>query len=153
MKEIVLKTIESLKDKVRANLLEIQNNQKEIRNLLKQAPSQERTDNLEERYTLNRVLLAENNDFINVQLTLTNFIEKYGNTHIFTQILENAEPQSEDECFELTVNGKMCYNSKHPYFKSDTFFQRLLEYYQIIEDYEKCSKLVNLKHKKQGLIG
>jgi hypothetical protein len=153
MKDIVQKTIESLKDKVRANLLEIQNNQKEIRDLLKQPVSTERTEKLEERYTLNRALLAENNDFINVQLTLTNFIEKYGNTNIFTAVFEDTNPLSEDECFELTVSNKMTFNSKHPYYKNELFFNRLLEYYQVIEDYEKCGKLVNLRHKKQGLIG
>jgi hypothetical protein len=153
MKDMIQKTIDSLKDKVRANLLEIQNNQKEIRELLKQPVSQERTDKLEQRYILNRALLAENNDFINVQLTLSNFIEKYGNTNIFTQVLKGDDPLTEDECFEMTVNGKMTYNSKHPYFKNNLFFQRLLEYYQNIEDYENCSKLVNTQHKKQGLIG
>jgi hypothetical protein len=153
MKDMIQKTIDSLKDKVRANLLEIQNNQKDIRELLKQPVSQERTDKLEQRYILNRALLAENNDFINVQLTLSNFIEKYGNTNIFTQVLRGDEPLTEDECFEMTVNGKMPYNSKHPYFKNNLFFNRLLEYYQNIEDYENCSKLVNTRHKKQGLIG
>jgi hypothetical protein len=153
MKDMVQKTIESLKERVRANLLEIQNNQKEIRELLKTPVSQERTDKLEEHYALNRALLAENNDFINVQLTLSNFIEKYGNTNIFDKNLDNNEPLTEDECFEMTVHGKMGYNSKHPYYKNENFFNRLLVHYQELEDYEKCSKLVNTRHKKQGLIG
>jgi hypothetical protein len=153
MNNMIQDTIESLKDKVRANLLEIQTNQKEIRELLKQPISPERTNKLEDRYSLNRELLAENNDFINVQLTLTNFIEKYGNTNIFTEVLKGEDPLTEDECFEMTVNSKMAYNSKHPFFKNETFFRRLLEYYQGIEDYERCSKLVNTQRKKQGLIG
>jgi hypothetical protein len=153
MKDKVQQTIESLKEKVRANLLDIQQNQKEIRELLKQPVSDERSKKLEERYALNRVLLAENNDFINVQLTLANFIEKYGNTNIFTEILSEDKIIDEEGCFEMTINGQIEYNFKHPYFKNELFFNRLLDYYQNIEDYEKCSKLVNTRHKKLGLIG
>lgn len=147
---MIKRTIEILKEKVKNNLLEIQNNQKEIRDLLKQPVSAERSASLEEKYALNKVLLAENNDFINVQLTLTNFYEKYSNSDIFSiKELAPAPVQfkNESECFELTVNGQISYNQDHPYYNDDNFFQRLLHYYQKIEDYENCSKLV--KEKKQ----
>jgi len=153
MKDIVQKTIESLKEKVRSNLLDIQQNQKEIRELLKQPASDERSEKLEQRYSLNRVLLAENNDFINVQLTLANFIEKYGNTNIFVDDISEDKIVSEEGCFEMTINGQMDFNSKHPYFNNEIFYTKLLEYYQGIEDYENCSKLVNTRHLKLGLIG
>lgn len=147
MKDIILKAIETLKEKVRANLLEIQSNQKQIRGLLKQPVSSERSAQLEERYALNKALLAENNDFINVQLTLSNFVEKYNNNEIFTDVIQMVKPENENEYFEHTVNGRIKFDESHPYFEDDNFFQKLLNYYQNIEDYENCGKLVNCRHK------
>lgn len=155
MKELIYKTIEILKEKVKANLLEIQNNQKEIRNLLKQPVSVERSEKLEEKYAFNKVLLAENNDFINVQLTLSNFVEKYSNTDIFEQVVAATASgiASESDFFEMTIKGVLNYDLKHPYFNDDNFFNKLLEYYKSLEDYEKCHTLVKARHKKSGLIG
>jgi hypothetical protein len=146
MKEMIQKTIEALKDKIRSNLLEIQNNQKEIRNLLKQPVSEERSAQLEEHYTLNKALLAENNDFINIQLTLTNFIEKYTHIDVLSAI-GNGAPLNEDDCFEMIISGKASFDENHPYFENEDFFQKLMDYYQEIEDYENCGKLVNYKQK------
>lgn len=145
MKDMIQKTIEVLKEKIRANLLQIQNNQKEIRNLLKQSVSEERSALLEEGYALNKALLAENNDFINVQLTLTNFIEKYSNSQLFSGSEENFST-NENECFEQIVTGKARFDENHPYFNNEAFFQKLMDHYQHIEDYESCSKLMSYKH-------
>lgn len=145
MKDMIQKTIEVLKEKIRANLLQIQNNQKEIRNLLKKPVSEERSAHLEERYALNKALLAENNDFINVQLTLTNFVEKYIHNHLFASSQENF-PVNENECFEQIVSGKALFDENHPYFNDEAFFQKLMDHYQQVEDYENCSKLMNYKH-------
>ena len=151
MRDMIKRTIERLKEKVKSNLFEIQNNQKEIRNLLKQPVSAERSSELEEKYSVNKILLAGNNDFINVQLTLTNFLEKYNNSDIFENEQSSATPCSctgEKDCFELTVNGVLPYNAEHPFFNDDNFFQKLLHYYQDMEDYENCSKLVKEKNQQ-----
>jgi hypothetical protein len=151
MRDMIKRTIELLKEKVKSNLLEIQNNQKEIRNLLKQPVSAERSAELEEKYSLNKILLAENNDFINVQLTLTNFLEKYNTSDIFENEQSVNSPyqcMGEKDCFELTVNGSLSFNSQHPFFNDDNFFQKLLRYYQDMEDYENCSKLVKEKNQQ-----
>ena len=150
MKNTIKKTIDLLKDKVKGNLTEIQGNQKEIRNLLKQPASPERSVELEEKYALNKVLLAENNDFINVQLTLSNFLDKYNNSDVLEGEMVPVQTQyrSETECFEFTVNGKITYNQNHPFYSDDNFFQKLLTYYQNVEDYEACSELVRNKNQK-----
>ncbi|NJO69871.1 MAG: hypothetical protein HC830_11845 [Bacteroidetes bacterium] len=143
---MIKKTIDLLREKVKENLTHIQNNQKEIRELLKQQVSASRTEELEKKYAMNKSLLAENNDFINVQLTLTNFLEKYEETALLGCIQgESHGFRNVDECFELTVNGILMYNSSHPYYADDKFFHRLLIYYQQLENYEKCSELVNTK--------
>ena len=147
MKDIMIRTIENLKEKVRNNLFDIQNNQKSIRHWLKQPASEQRSAELEEKYALNKVLLNENNDFINVQLTLTSFIEKYKDSDLFENngIKLPVQYKNENECFEMTVNGFISFDSDHPYYESDSFYQRLLDYFQAIEDYENCSKLVLAK--------
>jgi F420-dependent methylenetetrahydromethanopterin dehydrogenase len=146
MKTMIKNTIDMLREKVKENLTQIQNNQKEIRELLKQQASITRTEQLENKYAINKSLLAENNDFINVQLTLTNFLEKYEET-IILGTSQGMIPSFKDvnECFELTVNGFLIYDSCHPYYSDDSFYTRLLNYYQQLENYEKCSELVNTK--------
>lgn len=143
---MIKNTIDTLRERVKENLMQIQNNQKEIRELLKQPASSKRTELLEKKYAINKSLLAENNDFINVQLTLTNFIEKYEETGFLSEDKEDKPAyQNEDECFEHTINGFLIYDNAHPYYKDDKFFNRLIEYYKQLEDYEKCSQLVNTK--------
>jgi hypothetical protein len=146
MKAMIKKTIDMLREKVKVNLMQIQNNQKEIRELLKQQVSVIRTEQLEKRYAINKSLLAENNDFINVQLTLTNFLEKYEDTGMLEKC-EDSYPvfKDENECFEHTINGSIMYDKSHPYYLDVNFFDRLLNYYQQLENYEKCSELVNTK--------
>lgn len=146
MKALIKNTIEMMREKVKENLTHIQNNQKEIRELLKQPVSDTRTEKLEHKYAINKSLLAENNDFINVQLTLTSFLEKYEESAFLTGEM-GSTPVFRDvnECFELTINGFLIYDKAHPFYSDDTFFNRLLNYYKQLEDYEKCSELVNTK--------
>lgn len=150
MKNTIISTIAMLKEKVKSNLTEIQNNQKEIRSLLKQPASPERSLELEGKYGLNKVLLAENNDFINVQLTLSNFLDKYNNSEVLESELVTVPLQyrNENECFELTVNGRLIFNQSHPFYNDDNFYRKLLNYYQKVEDYEACSILVKTKCQK-----
>src|SRR5271165_680141 len=120
MKDIMLQTIDNLKEKVKKNLYEIQNNQQSIRYWLKQPDSEQRSAELETKYALNKELLNENNDFINVQLTLTSFLERYKDTNV---LQTNKGPaivkfKNEDECFECTINGQLTYNENHPYYEN-----------------------------------
>ena len=135
-----------LRERVKENLTQIQNNQKDIRELLKLQVSVLRTEQLEKKYEINKSLLEENNDFINVQLTLTNFLEKYEDTDFLVD-RKNSMPvfRDENECFEHTINGSIMYDFDHPFYSDVKFFNRLLSYYQKLEDYEKCLELVNTK--------
>lgn len=146
MKAMIRKTIDMLRERVKENLTQIQNNQKGIRDLLKQQVSEKRTELLEEKYAINKGLLAENNDFINVQLTLTNFLEKYEDTILLADSDSNAPVYKDvNECFEHTVNGFLMFDHAHPYYNDEKFFNRLINYFQQLEDYERCSELVNTK--------
>lgn len=147
MKDLIKNTIDTLKEKVKSNLFEIQENQKEIRNWLKQPISEQRTAELEEKYSLNKILLSENNDFINVQLTLNAFVEKYSGTDLFEKdkVKVPCGNMGESDCFEMTVNGKITFDARHPFYSNESFYNKLLDHYKHIEDYENCMKLVNTK--------
>jgi hypothetical protein len=144
MKAAIIEIINDLKVIVRNNLNDIQNNQKAIRYWLKQSESEQKSAELEEKYAINKILLNENNDYINIQLTLTSFLEKYKDSNIIENDPSHVSKKimTEEECFELTVNGQLSYNSQHPYYNNKKFFDRLLNYFQRIEDYENCNKLV-----------
>jgi hypothetical protein len=151
MKALIQRTIEILKKRVKENLDTINQNQSEIRQLLTQPLSAERTYYIEKHYDINKVLLSENNDFISLQVTLLNFIEKYRDF----PILDEDEPpemkpeffMDDHELFELTVQDKLAFNITHPKFEDEEFFQKLLGYYSELEAYEKCNALLKTKER------
>ena len=150
MKDLIQKTISILKLYVKNNLEVINQNQTRIKQILKEPASSERSHNFEKHYEVNRNLLSENNDLINVQLTLINFLEKYKDS----DILSEQEPdtnlssvEDEEEIFRLTVSGMIPFDSKHPHYNEADFFEKLLHYYQDKEEYEKCQELLNKKHR------
>jgi hypothetical protein len=151
MIELIQKTIALLKLKVKSNLELINKNQVKIKEILKEPNSSKRTTLFEEHYETNKSLLAENNDFISVQLTLINFLEKHKDTLISEDnppVLEVECFKNEKELFDLTVKGTIAFNEKHPKYNNESFFKKLLHYYQDIEAYEKCQALLNLKKSK-----
>lgn len=145
MKEFIQQTIELLKLKVKTNLEEIKENQLQIKEILNKPTSAERTRLFDERYNVNKRLLGENNDFINVQLTLIKFLEKYKNSPVMDDCYEvEVDYSNEEEVFQLTVDGSIEYDHSHPYFSNESFYNKLLDYYIKNEDFEKCQKLSRL---------
>lgn len=144
MKEFIQQTIELLKLKVKTNLEEIKENQLQIKEILNQPTSAERTRLFDERYNINKRLLSENNDFINVQLTLVKFLEKYKNTPLMKDCYEAIDLSNEEEVFQHTIEGNLEYDKSHPFFTNKGFLNKLLDHYIQNEDYEKCQKLSRL---------
>mgnify|MGYP006291238081 len=160
MKEQIIKTIEILKERVKHNLSIINNNEKEVRKILDEPSSKSRSAQLEEKYSQNRRLLKENNDSIQLQLQLTKYIEAYrehwesdnfddyaGSTFEYNEDDEDDMIMySQEEYFELTINGEIKFDPSHPFFNDDQFFNDLLNYYKSIEDYETCGFLIDKKN-------
>jgi hypothetical protein len=144
MKDLVQKTIDLLKDKVKVNLEEIKTNQALIRDMLKENPQGNRDPEFNQIYNQNKVLLSENNDFINLQINLVNFLNKYKDTPVL-QSGEEVEHEFDEnvDYFALTIRGIVKFDEKHPHFHDQEFFEKLLEYYQEREDYETCKVLVD----------
>jgi len=150
MKVLIQHTIELLKRRVKENLDTINHNQVEIRQLLKQPLSAERTYHIEKHYDINKVLINENNDFINLQVSLLNFMEKYKDSPIMDdEELPELTPDlylDDHELFELTIQGKLTFDLSHPRFEDAEFFEKLMRYFSAVEAYEKCNALLKLKN-------
>jgi len=139
------KTLELLRERVKLNLETIHKNQEKIKILLKdKCLSSVQRQEYQEKYNANKHMLAENNDFINMQLHMINFLNKYKHTELFEQPDEPDEAEiAEDlDYFSLTIQGTIPFDKEHPYFKDETFFKRLLNYYKELENYEMCEVLV-----------
>jgi hypothetical protein len=150
MKALIKRTIELLKKRVKENLGTINHNQAEIRQLLNQPLSAERTYHIEKHYDINKALLNENNDFINLRVALLNFIEKYKDSPILDEEeLPELTPElflDDHELFELTIQGKLTFDLSHPKFEDAEFFDKLLRYFSAAEAYEKCNALLKTKN-------
>jgi hypothetical protein len=79
MKKLLELAVELLRARVQRNLAMIKGNQDDIRGILKQPYSGKRSEILDSKYDFSKKLLAENNDFINLQITVVNFLQKYKN--------------------------------------------------------------------------
>ena len=150
MRDMFQKTIDALKKRVKINLKAINNNQKVIKELLAQPDSPERKNEFEKYYSANKKLLQENNDYINIQLTLINFLEKYKGTAVLDDTLSIVDIYSisdEVEVLDLTLKGVVAFNEKHPKYNDMDFIDKLIAHYESMELYEKCQELTNLKSK------
>ncbi len=150
MRDMFQKTIDVLKKRVKNNLKAINNNQKIIKELLVQPDSPERKNEFEKYYVANKTLLQENNDYINIQLTLINFLEKYKGTAVLDDSLSVVDIYSisdDVEVLDLTLKGVVTFNEKHPKFNDMDFIDKLIAHYESMELYEKCQELTDLKSK------
>ena len=150
MRDLIQRTIDILKSKVKTNLELINENQDKIKDILKQPSNTQRSKDFEERYAVNKALLAENNDYINIQLTLINFLEKYKNTAVIEenqQIVDIYSITDEKEILELTIKGVLLFDEQHPKYNDEEFIDKMITYFESIEEYEKCQELIDLKKK------
>ncbi len=150
MKEILQTTIEQLRFHVMKNLELVRENEREIKEILKEPVSPSKAQILSEKYDYSKRVLAENNDFINLQLSIINFIYKYkGVWEQEGELAPVSEIQttslSRDECFQLTIDSKLAFDSKHPFYNDESFFDNLLDFFKAQENYEKCDELVKMK--------
>lgn len=162
MYQHLIQTVNMLKERVKENLSIIDENEKIVRRILKEKPSDDRSIRLDELYQENKALLDENNASIKLQLQLSKFIEKFReeltSSENDTSYIEQKKSSndvknyelSREDYLDLTLSGEIQYNKKHPYFEDEDFFNSLLEYYQSVEDYETCSLLMKKRRNNEG---
>ena len=148
MIELMKQTVEVLKTKVAVNLEEIRKNETRFRLIVAEGINKIHVLELNSIIENNKGLLAENIDIINIQISILRFIEKYQYTLItqnvaqdFIELEENMESM---DYFDLTIKGDLPYSPAHHLFNDDSFFGKLMSYYESKEDYEKCSDLIKM---------
>lgn len=154
MQNLVNKILKILKDHVHSNNQEIQYNQEEINRIIADFSKKYTEKDLEYKNALNKELMGENEDFIQFQLQLNEFMEKYG--YLFPEDEEfedeglNMETNEEISLpyFQKTINGQIKFDRDHPQFYNIKFFNKLLKYYEMREDYEMCEQLIRKKKSK-----
>lgn len=152
------KTLDILRRRAERNLEIIHMNDQIVKAMLEEPFSEDRSAKIEERYQENRKLLKENNDSMHIQFEINRFIENYYNE---LKEYENrnlkrtsksgkqaGNDPSRENILELTINGEIPFNEDHPFYQDEAFFKELLSYYQKIEDYETCNKLLKKRKKK-----
>ncbi|MDP4208796.1 MAG: hypothetical protein Q8928_08295 [Bacteroidota bacterium] len=151
MKDLFQQTIEMMRQHVLENLKLIKANEAEIRKTLSFPESMERTNELSHYYNQNKSLLIENNDFINLQVSIVNLMNKHQQTidkspRVQTQTVTIPEQiLTRDDYFRLTIEENLAYDHRHPYFNDSEFYNDLINYLKIEENYELCAKLVSVK--------
>ncbi len=155
MEKLVNKILKILKDHVNENNREIQYNQEEINRMLNENSFKDRHKELDHKYALNKELLDENDDFINMQLRISEFMEKY--SHLFAwDEPEETEAKDSDAnemmpYFNKTVTGQMKFGPAHPQFNNPKFFSELLKHFQEMENYEMCDYLLKIREKGRAV--
>lgn len=162
MIEALKNSVAILKERVRHNLDLIHQNECMIKEILKEPVSKLRSDKLKYRFDISKKMLKENNDAIKLQREINNYLENYHNDIIeFVKKLEDYQISessneidneilevSKEDYFDLTVSGEIGFDSHHPYFNDEDFLNDLLSYFISVENYEMCSRLVDLDKSK-----
>jgi hypothetical protein len=168
---ILRSTIESLRDEVTENLKIIRSNEKIARQILNQGLQNKEADKINALYEINRNLLNKNKEAINIQLKMINFLNTYRVNVPLNQSFNTANDSfsakeieeqliipanvsktdldaigvseiTEEDYFNLTVEGKIVFNKNHPYFENEKFYQKLMAHYKASENYEMCARIV-----------
>lgn len=147
MKELFRQIIEDMKNKVIDNLDVVKEYEGDIKDLSSQPESYARSFNLQMKRRRSRQILNDNLDYLELQLKIINFVDKYRNDDFMKMTLPPRIIKGVDY-FKETIEGRMTFNDSHPYFKDEAFIDRLMQYYLSIEDYSNCDKLAKLKSQK-----
>jgi hypothetical protein len=151
MKETLQQTVESIRKHVLKNLELIKTNENHIREVLNWPVSADRTNELNQSYQHSKNLLTENNDFINLQVSIINFLNKYKEKiekeesvqiSVVGKAAKTLGVISREDCFQLTIENDISFDTSHPFYNDSAFLNDLLEYYQNIENYEMCASLL-----------
>lgn len=162
MIEKLKNSIEVLKQRVRFNLDLIHQYEVEVKEILKEPVSEDRSKKLSSRFHFSKKILNENADAIKLQKEIMNYLENYHNDIFdFSQLTDsnrntyNSVEQeneiveiSKDDYYKLTIKGEILFDIHHPYFNDEAFLNKLLSYFISVENYEMCSQIVELDKSK-----
>ncbi len=203
MKTLMNQLLVALRQRVTENLATLRANEKEIRYLLGEPLSNQRSYNLSNRQAFGKNILTENAENLKIQNMIVAFLGNFKDIPEYTQILESinnfekevstnernrGNEQNEREIennktqkpiitkqkyneesssntntsensqtiekstekvkhslLELTTSGKLAFNSAHPKFMDQEFFEQLLNIHIQREEYEICASLMKTR--------
>jgi hypothetical protein len=151
-------SVEILRQRVRSNLDLLHQNERKIKEILKEPVSKKRSEKLNRRFNSNKRILKENNDAILLQKDILLFIDNYySDVNTLTEASKSNNPNTsivklnnkiveikKEDYLDLTISGAMKFDKQHPYFNDKKFYNELLNHFTEVEDYEACSRLTKL---------
>jgi hypothetical protein len=153
MRYLLRQLLDEMKNKVVANLEEVKKNEAGIRELLSAPYSNEKNISLEKQFIRNKNLLAENMDYLELQIKIVTIIDKYKNSDLIRLPLESIieqEPLNID-FYNETIEGRLAFDEYHPCYNDEEFIDRLLNHYLEQENFEQCKKLLDIKTKIKAI--
>ncbi len=105
----------------------------------------------------NNDLTRKNGDYIKLHNYLLSFLKSIDDKDLDKLSMSDLVPVEQektvkivkiynfDEILFQTVKGEILYDPQHPYYCSNDFRVKLIEYYTNSEEYEKCAELTNLE--------
>lgn len=92
--------------------------------------------------------MKQNKRFTSAQLILIDFIKKNKNRpHLMSQLplVDILSVDNSNDFFLMTINNILPFDQHHPYFNNIKFIDKLIFYFKLKEDFEKCKELNNIK--------
>ena len=134
MTEMMKLAIDVLKDKISSNLDEIKTNEQKFRKIMSHGEINDNTEIMNSLLDSSKKLLSQNLDFLNLQLSMLKFLEKYrDHENDYANIsLEDIDKIHESiDVFFFTTQGSLPFNAVHPLVYDEYFWGELLHYYEI----------------------
>ena len=141
--------IEYMKSKVQKNQSRIKTILKTIEDVKKDLPfSDSRSNTIDNYRKEHKALFEENQELIKIQNTIISYLTNFNiveqEKKEMNQKSETNKKLSKDEIFELTINGKMEVNKRHPFNNDLEMLNKLLDHFILKEEYEVCSTISEL---------
>lgn len=145
MIELMKQAIDVLKSRISANLEEIRHNESRFRKIMSSGDLDENSVHMNSILELNKQLLSQNFDFLNLQLSLLKFLEKYPKHHNDLNNLSLEEVDKVHETLDMffyTTQGSLPFNTFHPFVYDEYFWGELMNHYESKEKPEEAKKVV-----------
>lgn len=106
MKTLMNQLLVALRQRVTENLATLRSNEKEIRNILGEPLSNQRSYNLSNRQAFGKNILMENAENLKIQNMIVSFLSNYKDVPDYTQILESIGNFEQGLSVNGSPNGK-----------------------------------------------
>jgi len=123
-------------EKIKENVAIIKDNCARMKERNTQAENGLDVEKTVDYFSLNNELLQENKDLLKIQAELSSYMVKYSSK-------EERRELSKNDIFKMTIQNEIGINEDHPLINDQDFLEKLLRYFQEVEQYEKCSVILN----------